>query len=80
MKKNYSWEATKDIGSFIFSLFVTIVSFLGIFAEIKESDTWGAIGYGVLTVCFGLGIITAVEDFFDHLTSAIAEKSKKNDP
>lgn len=80
MKKNYSWEATKDIGSFIFCLLLTIGSFLCIFAEIKESDTWGAIGYGVMTFLFGLGTIGAVADFFDHLTSAIAEKSKRNDP
>ena len=79
MKKNYIAEAVKNIGSFLFGLFVLGIGgglcFYGKLLE-PEIDVLGAIGYGFLCIMGFLGAFGELHDFLDNITSAIAEKQK----
>ena len=81
MKKNYIAEAVKNIGSFLFGLFfMGIVGGLVFFGKLSEPeiDVLGAIGSGFLCIMGFLGAYDEIHDFFDNITSAIAEKQKNN--
>lgn len=77
MGKDYVVEAVKDIAGCIFCIILTLGNILTFFDRVSEHETYPAIGYAFLAIIFGFGTFGCVCSFFDNITSAIAEKTKR---